>query len=446
MNIRRLVVAAAVFFILAGVLYWSEHHQPSQEAGKVSPDTPPVILKLDESAITKLDLKRKDVDPVVLTKGDAGKWRIVEPKPFGADQNTVAAIVTAVSSLSAQRLVDDHTADLKQYGLDPPAFEMDVSERDNKTQKLLIGDDTTASGAVYVKLADDSRVFTMPKYVKTSLDKSLNDLRDKRLLTIDPEKVSRIELAHTTKNQDIEFGRNKEEWQITKPPMRADGVQVSELLRKLTDAKMDLSASDNIDAAKEFAKATPIAIVRVTDESGTQELQVRKAGKEKDKAAYYAKSSAVDGAYKIDSELGQSLDKSLDEFRNKKLFDFGYDEPNKIELHDGSKAYFLSRSGADWWANGKKMDAESVQGLISKLRDLSAEKFPDSGFTTSTITVFVTSNDGKRTENVLIAKSGDVYLAKRESEPALYQLTASAVDDLTKAAEAIKPAAAAPAK
>ena len=447
MKIRGLVVAAAVFFILAGILYWSEHHQPSEEAGKVSPDTPPVILKLDESAITKLDLKRKDVDPVALAKGDAGKWRIVEPKPFGADQNTVSGIVTAVSSLSAQRLVDDHTADLKQYGLDPPAFELDVSERDNKTQKLLIGDDTTASGAVYVKLADDSRVFTMPKYVKTSLDKSLNDLRDKRLLTIDPEKVSRIELANKSKNQDIEFGRNKEEWQITKPrPMRADGVQVSELLRKLTDAKMDLSASDNVDAAKEFAKATPIAIVRVTDESGTQELQLRKEGKEKDKAAYYAKSSAVDGACKIDSDLGPSLNKSLDEFRNKKLFDFGYEEPNKIELHDGSKAYFLSRSGADWWANGKKMDAQSVQGLISKLRDLSAEKFPDSGFTTSTITVLVTSNDGKRTENVLIAKSGDSYVAKRESEPALYQLTASAVDDLTKAAEAIKPAAAAPAK
>ena len=28
-------------------------------------------------------------------------------------------------------------------------------------------------------------------------------------------------------------------------------------------------------------------------------------------------------------------------FRNKKLFDFGYDDPNKLELHDGAKAYFL---------------------------------------------------------------------------------------------------------
>lgn len=446
MKIRGLVVAAAFFFILAGILYWSEHHQPSGEAGKAAPDTPPVILKLDESAITKLDLKRKDVVPVVLTKGDSGKWQILEPKPFGADQNTVAGIVTTVSSLGSQRLIDENTADLKQYGLDQAAFELDITEKDNKTQKLLIGDDTTASGAVYVKLADDPRIFIMPKYMKASLDKSLTDLRDKRLLTINPEKVSRIELVNKSKNQDLEFGRKKDEWQITKPrPMRADAVQVSALLRKLTDAKMDLSASDNIDAAKEFAKATPISIARVTDESGTQELQVRKVGEEKGKTAYYAKSSAVDAACKVDSDLGQSLDKNLDEFRNKKLFDLGYDEPNKIELHDGAKAYFLSRSGADWWSNGKKMEPESVQAFISKLRDLSAEKFPDSGFTTSTITVFVTSNDGKRTENVLIAKSGNGYIAKREDEPALYQLTASAVDDLTKAAEAIKPAAA-PAK
>jgi hypothetical protein len=281
------------------------------------------------------------------------------------------------------------------------------------------------------------------------VDKSLNDLRDKRLLTVDPEKMSRIELS--TKNSDIEFDRNfghnknKDEWQILKPkPLRADTSQVSELARNLTDARMDLSSYDAKGNASAFAHATPLATAKVTDESGTQELQVRSTRAGKSQVGntgdmYYPKSSAVDGIYKINSDLGKVLDKSLEDFRNKKLFDFGFAEPDKIELHIGSKAYFLTRSGDDWWSNGKKMDAGNVQSYISKLRDLTANKFPDSGFANPVMEVSVTSDDGKNVEKVLVAKSKEGYLAKRENEPVLYQLTSTSVDDLQKAADEMKP-------
>ena len=68
-----------------------------------------------------------------------------------------------------------------------------------------------------------------------------------------------------------------------------------------------------------FATATPVATAKVTAESGTQELQVRK-----NKDDYYAKSSAVEGVYKVPSTLGQAVDKGLDDFRNKKIFDLGF--------------------------------------------------------------------------------------------------------------------------
>jgi hypothetical protein len=86
------------------------------------------------------------------------------------------------------------------------------------------------------------------------------------------------------------------------------------------------------------------------------------------------------------------------------------------------------------------MDASSIQSLIDKIRELSASKFLDSGFTTPAIEVTVTSNDGKRIEKVLISKSGDNNIAKRESEPALYQLDSSSVTDLQKLAAELKPA------
>ncbi len=182
-----------------------------------------------------------------------------------------------------------------------------------------------------------------------------------------------------------------------------------------------------------------MATAKVTDTASTQELQIRK-----DKDDYYAKSSAVPGIYKVPSDVGKELDKNLDDFRNKKLFDFGYDDPSKVELHDGAKAYFLTKGGQDWWsADSKKMDASSVQALVDKIRELSAGKFVDSGFNSPALEVTVTSDDGKRVEKVLISKSGDAYVAKRETEPALYQLDPSSVADLRKVAADVKPAPAA---
>ena len=87
------------------------------------------------------------------------------------------------------------------------------------------------------------------------------------------------------------------------------------------------------------------------------------------------------------------------------------------------------------------MDAGSVQSLISKLRDFTADKFLDSGFANPTIDVSVTSDDGKRVEKVLMAKSNDGYVAKRENDPVLYRLNSRPVEDLQKAADEAKPAA-----
>jgi hypothetical protein len=436
MKLHSLAIATLVLAILTWFLYWSGRHKPADETSKLSADTAPAILKLAQNSITKLELKKKDSDPVVLSKSSSGDWQITAPKSFRADQNAVTSVASTLSSLNSERVVEDKASNLQNFGLDQPALEIDLTAKD-KTQKLLLGTDTPAGGAIYAMLSGDPRLFTVSSSIKTSLDKNVNDLRDKRLLPIDADKVSQIEVVR--KNSDIEFGRNKDDWQILKPkPMRADSIQVGDLVRDLTNAKMDLSSGDAKQETAQFAHATPVATAKLISEFGMQQLEVRK-----NKDTYYAKSSAVEGAYKVDSGLGKTLEKNVDDFRDKKLFSFSYNDPNKIEIHNADKAYFLARGSAgpdDWWSNGKKMDGANVESVISDLRDLTATSFPASGFSNPTVDITVTSQDGKRTEKVQIAKSGDHYIAQRENEPALYQLDSSAVDALLKAAQDLKPA------
>jgi len=435
-----LLIAAIVLAALSGALYWSNRHPASENTAKASIDTPPKILTLKQEDISKIQIKKKGGGELDLAKGDAGKWQITAPKPLGADQEAVSSLLSSLSSLNSDRLVEDKAADLGQYGLTQPSLELDVTTKDSKPQKLLLGDDTPAGSAVFAKLDGDPRVFTIASYNKSSLDKSANDLRDKRLLTLDFDKLSQVELI--TKKQDIEFGRNKQEWQIVKPkPSRADNFQVEEIVRKLREAKMETATTDADakKAAAAFASGTPVGAARVTDAASTQELQIRKS-----KDDYYAKSSAIPGIYKVPSDLGSGIGKNVDDFRNKKLFDFGYDDPTKVELHDGAKVYFLTKGGQDWWsADSKKMDSASVQSLIDKIRELSASKFVDSGFTVPIIQLTVISNDGKRVEKTSISKSAETYIAKREDDSSLYQLDSSAVTDLQKLAADVKPTPAA---
>jgi hypothetical protein len=142
----------------------------------------------------------------------------------------------------------------------------------------------------------------------------------------------------------------------------------------------------------------------------------------------------------VSKELGEAINKNLDDFREKRLFDFASDNPEKIEMHSGAKAYFLTRSGDDWWSDGKKIDAVSVDSLLREIRLLAATKFVSTGFSSPATTLIVTSNDGKRVEKVLVSKAGDGYTAKRENEPLLYELDAKKFEDLQKAADELKPA------
>jgi len=433
MKYRGLLAAVVVLAALGGAAWWSEKKEKA-DAGKPPSDAAPKILSIPDDQFKQIQLIKKAGETTTVSRAD-GKWQIVQPKPLGADQDSVGSLVSSLSSLASDRVIDDKPSDFAIYGLTSPSEQVTITRKDGKVRTLLVGNDTPTGAGAYAKVDNDPRVFTIASYVKTSLDKTSKDLRDKRLLTFNSDKLTRVDL--TAKGSSVEFGKNNQnEWQILKPrPLRADGLQVDDLVRKLKDAKMDTTGSEE-DAKKAiagFSTGTRVAVAAVTDATGTQQIEVRK---DKDKN-YYARSSVVEGIYKVTSDVGDGLDKGIDDFRNKKLFDFGWNDPNKLEIHGAVQATY-QKSGEKWMAGGKQMDAPSIQSVVDKLRDLTSKKLLDSGNGPVIFEATVTSNDGKRVEKVSIWKQGASYQARREGEPAVYELDAKAVEDLQKAAADVK--------
>jgi len=432
MKPRNLLVAAVLLAALSGAVWWAKRHP--QSSGTANTPPAPKVADISDAAVQQIELKKKDGSIIVLDR-KSGKWIITAPETLSADQDAVATIVSSLNPVTADSIVEDKPSDLGKYGLTNPSLTVTVKEKTGKTDRFVFGDDVPAGSLVYARSNSRPAVYSVSSSVKSSFDKGLNDLRDKRLLTFDSNQLTRVEII--SGKSDVEFGKNNQnDWQILKPkPYRADSFQVEELVRKLTDAKMDLSgnAADVKKTDADFAKGQRVATAKVSDAAGTQMIEVHK-----DKDDYYAQSSVVKGIYKISADLGKQLEKPLDDFRNKKIFDFGFSDPTKIEVQQGETGEVYQKSGQDWKLNGKVMDPRSIQAFIDKLRDLSATKFVDSGFTTPLLSIAVTSNNGKRTEKVGFAKSADGYIARRENEPALYELDAKSVNDILEASKNIK--------
>jgi hypothetical protein len=437
MKFRGLAIACAALLALSGTLYWSTHHKAEK---KVSANASPVILKIDPASITMLSIRREDSVPVTLARTPSGEWQITAPQTLPADQQTVKDMLSDLSSLNGERVIATNAADRETFGLDPPAVELDIAESNHAQQKLLFGDNTPTGDSAYAMVAGDPRIFTTYVFHKSDLNKSVDDLRDTRLVTANPDKMSRIDLLRGS--NEIDFDRNSRgNWQVEKPgPWRADTMSVDSLADALSGVRMELTGEGSQNSDAGFAKGVPVATVKISAPVGNQSLEIRKNGPH-----YYAKSSITPGAYLIDSSISDALNKTPDSYRNKTLFDFSYNEPDEVNLqiagnNGAAQSWYLRRGGNDWWLNGKKMDPDSVENVISSLRDLTATKFVTTGFANPGIEATVTSSGGSLVEKVSIAKSGSEYLAKRADEPALYALDAGAVEGLETAAKAIHPA------
>lgn len=441
MRFKGLLAASVALAVLGGLVWWSNKSMPEggakQDAqghdhGQGDGDAP-VMMSLKKDDIRKVEIRRAEGEVTVVSREGTGGWMITEPKKYAADPDAMTALVGALSDLHAEKLVDEQAADFSPYGLKEPSVAVTATLKDGKTHTVMVGDETPAGGGFYVRTGADKRLFTVAGFTKAGIDKTAADLRDKRLLTFGKDFVTKVEIVG--KAGAIEFAHaGQDQWQIVKPaPMRADGWQVDELLRKLVDAKLDATVSDEAAKRNEaaFAGAAVVATVKVTDLQGTQTLEVRKG-----KDGLLVKSSAVEGVHALAADALAGIEKTAMEFRSKKLFDFGFTEPSKVEVTAGGRTRVFAKSGETWAEGGKTMDSIGVQSLIDRLRDLTAAGFPAKGG--GQAEMMITVQAGKGSERVAVTKAGEKYYAVREGEQAVYEITGPDVEALRQAAADVK--------
>jgi hypothetical protein len=114
MKFRGLIVSLIVLVVFLGLLYWSQRESAAKTSA-AAPSVPPSpkILALNQADIVKVEIKKPGSDDVVLSKNGSGAWQITSPKEFTADSSVVSGLLSTLSSLNAERVVDEKASDLK---------------------------------------------------------------------------------------------------------------------------------------------------------------------------------------------------------------------------------------------------------------------------------------------------------------------------------------------
>lgn len=442
MKQNPLLIAVLVLVVLGGFVYYTTENPPEPES-----DTVPLV-RAEEVAIRKVTVIKPNSETIVVQREADQPWKFGNGVAAPTDDSAINLMVTNLASLDASRVVQDATVDWAPYGLDGDGqlrVTVETSEGDPKS--IIFGEDTPTGSSVFARLDGDPRLFTTFSYARDNFDKTVFDWRDKRFLRVSADTTTALSLDVGPRR--LKFAKEGQNWRIVEPTdLRADRLAVGDLERELSNARMSSVLAEGDEAAvSQFSAARPYAVAEIVDASGSHVVTIAEGGP----SGYYAKSSDLPGGvYEAPESLATSLDKDLAEYRDRKLFDFGFGDLSRIDVRDGDKRAAIERQDDKWLLStdgGREVVAEQVQALIDSLRNISAIGFPANdaaaqrryGLGTPVIEAETTlALDGATVEKVVITDlSRPQVYAARVGEGPTYEVEKDAADKVRQAIDDI---------
>jgi hypothetical protein len=211
------------------------------------------VFPLQPWTVDKIHLTVNGQDITVVKKG-AGKWWMTEPVEAGADSSVVTPFLSDLSRLEGTAFHEKPSdpEGLKEYGLNPPLAkatlfqerlrpDQDLEEEGEMLEigTLLLGAPNGPEGVIYACTGDGITVAEVdPEFLLRNLPKSVESLRDKRLLDFYPYQASFLDFRGP--GEEVLLERKKDTWKLRKPESREVEEQtVNDLLGFLSNMKSD---------------------------------------------------------------------------------------------------------------------------------------------------------------------------------------------------------------
>lgn len=342
-NWKTAAILGGVLLALSGIATWDEWKTKQEDKAKETENKFETFKSDDVTGLTlhyrpdadnggdKTKASTADATKVtdLTVKLVDAKWMLTSPVSEMADQQTVQDLIKNLLDYKYEKEVDSGKDNWAKFGLQDPRRKVTLENKDGKNQVFVVGNNTPVGYSVYVALESSDKIYAGSQYIATSTAKTLFDFRDKKVVAINTADLASVELTQG-KNKPLILKRSDGKWSITSPETaEADTTQVNNFIDDISG----LRAAEFVDApSKEqiaaFAKDKLYASVRFTTTKGeSQELKVASV-----KEGLYAALDPTKRLIKLGEDAKGKLTKTVDNLRNKKIFDFQSAQVDSIDV------------------------------------------------------------------------------------------------------------------
>lgn len=371
-----LLLLAAFAGLLALVLYFDS----KGEKKKAADEKTNTLISLTAADVRKVSLVRNG-QPLTFERDEAGPWRLTAPIQAAADAYEADGFLSTLTSLRIERVVEKAAKDPAAYEIPKTEVSLWVKGQDAPV-RLLVGMENPLDHSLFAKREDDPRIVLLPSTLKTTLDKTVFDFRQKDVFKFTPADVKGIRV----RAKDVAWQAVREEngWLLKAPvaSLAAKG-KIDSLLDALSGlrAKAFVAEEKSAAALKQFGLEKPEYEVALSLPAANQEI-VFALHKEGDNS--YATTSRSPQIITFEGTVLADLDRKVDEMREKKVADFYSWDADRIALkRDGVGIAAVKEKLGEtekWMLEGppkEEADRVKIEDFLGKVEALEAASFVD---------------------------------------------------------------------
>jgi hypothetical protein len=425
MNPRNTMILALIVGAVGAFLYFYEI-RGQEERAEAEEAAKRLFQEISAEEIDSMVLAASGGELVRLERFGEG-WHITEPVRFPADQIRADGLASALAGLASEAVFEEPEP-LEEYGIGAePSIRFWIGEVEHV---LYVGEKTPVGGNTYLKTGEGAQVYAVKSYRASSLAKSMDELRDSRILEFDRDAVDHIDARWAGGGVVLEKGESG--WRLLEPlETAADEGAVEQLLSDLDFLRAD-GFIDEVPQDAEVgldAPAFEVEVVGGAREEGEAPTRTRMAIGATVEGGQRAVRGSVDHAlYQIDADRLDDFPRSVAAYRFKTLADFDAADAVRFELvfpADGEAATLLvsgERGEKGWTTTPEAMAAGRASRLIAEFSDLSAidiaadsmgdEELRAMGLSPPAVTLRALA-DGEGDEDSLLA---EIYLGNTDPE------------------------------
>lgn len=277
-----LLYLLAAIVLVAFYLYETRKEEKEQAAKEEAK----VIFPVKADPLQSLILKREK-ETIWLEKTSADSdWRIVAPTRAATDRMTLSRLQRTLAELKYERLISEKATDLSEFGLDKPSLV--ISFRGEKEEETLsIGAQSPMGSSFYASVSKTGKVYLLSGGLKQELDKSLYDLREKKLLSLEMDKVTRVMIER--KQSKWQLYKKEGRWHLEgDEELKVDQRKVDVFVRPILWADALSFEKETPEDIKAYGLHEPAARIVLSGDAETEEIVFGNPVKDTGESSLYA--------------------------------------------------------------------------------------------------------------------------------------------------------------